>query len=705
LALVLIITILPIAFLTYNNDKVLTNDKNDQLQDKIKDVSIMVDQVYKSKMDTDRMATIRLCEDPRLVNAMETNNNSQVKLLVDEYSKKDQKNYIITVVDNGGMVLARSANNQYGDQTTNRLLYGALNGTEYSITDTLDHQVIVANNLWDQVNATHMYDGLAIINTEPIKDDDGTIRGAVSISDVLNDNNEVVDYIQNSTQANCTIFQNNTRIATTLKDENGNRIIGTNLIPQISNQVLNQGTTVEGIYTINNMTLYTHYEPLRNADNETVGMLFVGYNLEPGLNQLYHMQEQAIITALAASIIFISIGYIMVRTITRPIKRIVAIANSIAAGNLDTPVVTVASGGEIGELSTAITKMVTYMVTHIKERINYNESILKGMSDPMFVVDNSGVITFYNNPASLLTGYSHEEALGRKLFSVLRPAPGENTLADVIFSKDEVGSFEATILQRSDKKAIVRGSISPILDATGVLIGTIVLLHDITREREADEKIKASLREKEVLLKEIHHRVKNNLQIISSLLNLQSGYIKDTQALGMFKESQNRVRSMALIHEKLYQSNDIARIDFAEYLKNLTGNLVRSYGTMGSLVNLVIKADNISLGIDTAIPCGLIINELVTNSLKYAFTDGQRSGEIRVELTEIGEGENSLYRLVVADNGVGLPEGMNIYKTSSLGLQLVTTLTDQIHGAIEVNRERGTEFIITFKESINKTKP
>ncbi len=702
--LVLVITTVPIVFLTYNNDKVLTTDKDDQLKDKIHDVSALVEQVYKSKMANDQMEAIKLSQDPRMLPAIQEKNNTRVKNIVDEYSRKGQTNYIITVVDEQGIVIARSANNQSGDRTTNRLIYDALEGRDTSITDVLDSQVIESNNLSAQVNATQMKDGLAIINTEPIKNAEGDIVGAVSISEVLNNNNEIVDYITEETDAYCSIFQNDTRIATTLMDSNNNKIIGTRVLPEISYQVLYEGKTVEGIYNINNLTLYTHYEPLRNADNVTVGMLFVGYNVEPGLQRLYHMQEQAIITALAASIIFISIGYIMVRTITRPIKRIVTIANSIAAGNLETPVETGASGGEIGELSVAIKQMVSYMVTNIKERINYNESILKGISDPMLVVDNEDRITFFNEPASALTGFTQQEAIGQSLFSVLYTEHGDSYLKEIIQKKDVVRGFELTMRQRAGNRAIVRGSSSPIKDANGDNIGTIVLLHDITKERESDEKIKASLREKEVLLKEIHHRVKNNLQIISSLLNLQSGYIKDKQSLGMFKESQNRVRSMALIHEKLYQSKDIARIDFAEYIKNLTGNLIRSYGT-GGPVRLKIDADAVSLGIDTAIPCGLIINELVTNALKYAFPDN-RIGEIRIELAEIeGEnGENSHYRLVIADNGVGLPEGVEIRKTSSLGLQIVTTLTDQIRGHIEVKRENGTAFIITFQDAKSKGK-
>ncbi len=218
----------------------------------------------------------------------------------------------------------------------------------------------------------------------------------------------------------------------------------------------------------------------------------------------------------------------------------------------------------------------------------------------------------------------------------------------------------------------------------------LVLMQDVTERRIAEERIRASLKEKEVLLKEVHHRVKNNLQIISSLLNLQSKYIKDDQALEMFKESRNRIRSMTLIHEKLYRSKDLANIDVAEYIQNLSSNLFRSYSA--GRVNLRTQVDDILLGVDTAIPCGLIINELVSNSLKHAFPEKQ--GEILVNLHR----DNGKFTLIVRDNGVGFPEHVDFRNTDSLGLQLVCTLTDQLDGDIELNRTGGTEFKITFGE-------
>jgi two-component sensor histidine kinase len=220
----------------------------------------------------------------------------------------------------------------------------------------------------------------------------------------------------------------------------------------------------------------------------------------------------------------------------------------------------------------------------------------------------------------------------------------------------------------------------------------MAIVRDVTERKQAEKQIKASLKEKEVLLKEIHHRVKNNLQIISSLLKLQSRSIKDEQTLAMFNESQSRIRTMALIHESLYQSNDLSRINFAEYIQKLVANLLRSYEINSSAIKPVINVDNVLLEIDVAVPCGLIINELVSNSLKYAFPSG-KEGKIQVDF--YSENERN-FTLTVSDNGVGLPKNLNILETKTLGLQLVNNLVDQLEGTVKNNIDGGTEFRITF---------
>jgi two-component sensor histidine kinase len=218
---------------------------------------------------------------------------------------------------------------------------------------------------------------------------------------------------------------------------------------------------------------------------------------------------------------------------------------------------------------------------------------------------------------------------------------------------------------------------------------------EVAERMRAEGKIRMALKEKEVLLKEIHHRVKNNLQVISSMLSLQSRTAKDQEIMEMFQESQNRVRSMALIHERLYRSRDLSRIDFSEYIQDLVTRLVYSYSAYSGPVTLKIDADDVFLGVDTAIPCGLIINELLSNSLKYAFPDG-REGEIRVEMSAH---RNGRLTMIVGDSGVGFPKGLDFRNTETLGLQLVDSLVAQLDGAMELHTNGGTEFKITFTAS------
>ena len=217
---------------------------------------------------------------------------------------------------------------------------------------------------------------------------------------------------------------------------------------------------------------------------------------------------------------------------------------------------------------------------------------------------------------------------------------------------------------------------------------------------EKAEQINKDLEEKKVMLMEIHHRVKNNMQVISSMLKLQSRYIRDDHDLKLFNDSCHRVKSMSLIHEKLYQSKDLTSIDFADYVKSLTIHLFSSFGIDVSIIKFIINIKSVLLNINMAIPCGLIVNELITNSLKYAFPDN-RKGEISINLkTEpcIETPEGKIYSLIVSDNGIGIPADIDFENTDSFGLQLVNTLIHQLHANIEIDRKSGTSFKIVFKE-------
>jgi two-component sensor histidine kinase len=201
----------------------------------------------------------------------------------------------------------------------------------------------------------------------------------------------------------------------------------------------------------------------------------------------------------------------------------------------------------------------------------------------------------------------------------------------------------------------------------------------------------ASLKKKDLMIKEIHHRMKNNMQIISSLLSLQGDYVDDLKILNILKESQTRVRSMSILHEKLYQSEDEYWINTSDYIHRLVQNLFKTHTIEGGIITPIIDVENVKLNIKTAVPCGLIINELLSNSLKYAFPQ-EREGEIHISL----KAKDNKFKLIISDSGIGLPEDLDFRNTESLGLKLVNSLTNQIDGKIELDRSQGTKFKITF---------
>ena len=232
----------------------------------------------------------------------------------------------------------------------------------------------------------------------------------------------------------------------------------------------------------------------------------------------------------------------------------------------------------------------------------------------------------------------------------------------------------------------------PLQMPNGDVIGVLGVYEDITERKKDEEKLRAALEEREVMLREIHHRVKNNMQIVSSLLRLQSRYVKDEKALEVLNESQSRIKSIALIHEKLYQSQDFTRIDFSDYIAKMVTHLFAIYKVDSSRIRYNVDAKNIQLDISRAIPCGLIINELITNALKHAFPEG-REGEVIVRMRP-SDGDG--FELAVKDSGVGLPKGFDLRRKGSLGFQIVNDLVKQIDGSIEIRRGAGTEIVIRW---------
>lgn len=316
--------------------------------------------------------------------------------------------------------------------------------------------------------------------------------------------------------------------------------------------------------------------------------------------------------------------------------------------------------------------------------------------DCVSITDLNDKILFVNDAFLTTYGFSEEELLGSEISKV---RPDSQVMGELAAIRDKTltdGWYGELINRRAD------GTLFPVELWTSVVrndenepVAMVGVARDITARRIAEEELRASLREKEVLLKEIHHRVKNNLQVISSLLSLQSEYLKDEEMVKVFKESQNRVKSMALIHEKLYQSRNLAEIDFGDYLRELTTQLFRSYGIGAHGVHLNVNASRVLLAVDHAIPCGIIVNELVTNALKYAFPEG-RGGRIDIDLHQVSDDR---VRLAVRDNGVGFPAQIDFETSDSLGLTLVRMLADQVQGEMSMQqRGPGAEFIMTFRK-------
>ncbi|HEX7467638.1 MAG TPA: histidine kinase dimerization/phosphoacceptor domain -containing protein [Methanobacterium sp.] len=326
------------------------------------------------------------------------------------------------------------------------------------------------------------------------------------------------------------------------------------------------------------------------------------------------------------------------------------------------------------------------------------DEIVSTMSNFLIMLDHEKNIVTINNATTELLGYSKEELIGKPIGYIFSDQSHYNSNKLFDNNSESIINFETNLKSKYNEFIPVLLSKSVIKNENGNIMGIVCIGNNIVEIKEAKDKIKASLEEKELLLRELHHRVKNNLQIILSLINLQSNGIKDQDDLEIFRESQSRVKSMAIIHEKLYQSADFASINFEEYIRSLVSYLLSYYSTSSIQTKIDVEQD-IVLNMDTAVPCGLIINELVTNSIKFAFT-GKENGRIYIKLYS----EDGFFTMIIGDNGIGLPEGLDIDNPQKLGLQLVRTLIDQLEGKVEFDGKNGTEFKIKFKELVYKNR-
>ena len=324
--------------------------------------------------------------------------------------------------------------------------------------------------------------------------------------------------------------------------------------------------------------------------------------------------------------------------------------------------------------------------------------ILDVADDAVISTDDRGRVVLFNQGAERIFGYTEDEIVGRPLDTLI-PERYRHTHDAHIEGFGQTGVSARAMaergeifgLRKSGEEFPAEASISQV-ELQGRKIFTAIL-RDVSTRREIETSLRDALREKETLLREVHHRVKNNLQVVSSLLNLQSRAATDEEVVRAFVESQQRVQSMALIHEQLYESPALADIDFPDYIRRLANRLFRSYQIDAERVRLEAAVDEaITLGVDSAVPCGLIVNELISNSLKHAFP-GERDGLVTVKADQMPDGS---VLLVVADDGVGLPPEIGFWNTKTLGLRLVRSLVRQLDGEIELNGSAGTEFRIRF---------
>lgn len=308
----------------------------------------------------------------------------------------------------------------------------------------------------------------------------------------------------------------------------------------------------------------------------------------------------------------------------------------------------------------------------------------------VIIADDSGKIEWVNDGFIRMTGLS-QNIIGKGV-NDLHVYENINTIIAETRTGKHSRIFESHVKSEDGKDRWISSTLTPIFDDNQRLRKLLFVDTDITESKKMANQIVASLKEKDLLLKEIHHRVKNNLQIIISLLNLQSGYIKDEETLKAVREGQNRVRSMALVHEKFYQSDELGEIDFKEYTDKLCYFLKQSYAVQDAPISITVNAEGIGFDMDTAMPCGLLITEIVSNSLKYGFPD-HREGKINIDFKKVPEKK---VMMTISDNGIGLPFGFEIEKSESLGMQLIIALTSQLDGEVIYSGENGTKFSITF---------
>ncbi len=417
--------------------------------------------------------------------------------------------------------------------------------------------------------------------------------------------------------------------------------------------------------------------------------------------------------SLAAMWLAMLVASIVTRSIARPLSALSTTATQIAAGELE-QVAEVNRQDEIGKLAQAFNHMTGRLrdlikelqaeleerrkaEEHLRESEAWNRTVLQTAMDGFWRVDTQGHVLEVNQAYCQMSGYSEQELLS-KYISDLEAVEKH---ADVIAHAQKVvlqgeDRFETRHIRKDGSVFELEISLQYKPEQGGTLFA---FMRDITERKRAEEQIRKSLAEKETLLRELHHRTKNNMSVIIALLDLQAEESDDRRLQAAFADSQNRIRSMALVHQKLYEAQDLSHINLKDYIGDLTKLLVASYQVSSDRISITLEMEDVSVLIDTAIPCGLILNELVSNALKYAFPD-ERVGEIRIQLHQLESGE---VQLSVADDGAGLPPGFDLRRNGRMGLQTVFALAEnQLYGKVSFDTRQGVTCQIQFRDNLYK---
>jgi len=385
------------------------------------------------------------------------------------------------------------------------------------------------------------------------------------------------------------------------------------------------------------------------------------------------------LVAVAAFVSALILGLVLARSISAPLNTLQEAAAKVGRGELGTRVEAIAAN-EFGVLAQAFNRMVDELEASTVSR-SYLDNIIQSMSEMLIVTDPSGLIRTANRAALETLGLDAKDLVGEPIDRLLDGADFEG-----------LTTGESAFRRQAGKSIPVYCSRANLISDEGSLRGVVLVAQDLTERKEREARLRASVAEKEVLLREVHHRVKNNLQIVSSLLNLQDTSSRAVGSTGrVLRESRNRIRSMALIHEQLYKSKDLARIDFSLYAQELVHYLERSFDLSAKGIELRLEVDSEPLSVDQAIPCGMIINELVANGVEHAYPEG--GGEIRIYFHQ----KEGHCLLMVSDDGQGLPADVDPGTASTLGLRLIWALGEQLQAAVEFDGSGGTEVKIGFE--------